>query len=215
MITGMHRHEILYIESTLGMSRKELAEIVGCSASSLYRASLGSRTERVMGKETELLQLVLRMTRALAHLYGKNIKMARMWLRISQPGTPPLVMQLTSVEKLVSITVELEQQMAAGKLLASPTAVPLAAPTTPATPVAPANLVSTSAPATSAAPVSPVSATRVVSHTNPSSPTPLDTTTQDVPAPPNVPAPIRWPVAFIVSAPPMPAALDSAASSTE
>ena len=104
----MHTQDISYIEHTLGISRGELAAIIGCSYSSLQRLSSGNRTDRIVGKEPEIIQILLRFSKALEHLYRDNAAMAKSWLRLHPPGALPPIKQIASLELLVCVTRELE-----------------------------------------------------------------------------------------------------------
>ena len=65
----------------LGFSGRELAAVLGVSASSLSRIATGRRTIDPASKEGELALLFLRVFRSLDALLGGDSEKSRLWLR--------------------------------------------------------------------------------------------------------------------------------------
>ena len=65
----------------LGFSGRELAAVLGVSASSLSRIATGRRTIDPASKEGELALLFLRVFRSLDALLGGDSEKCRLWLR--------------------------------------------------------------------------------------------------------------------------------------
>lgn len=103
--------QILHVEQTLGITRSELAVIVGCSYSSLQRLASGRRTEHVVGKEPEIIQMLVRITDAVVQLYQGDTDMAKHWMRMSPPGEHTPIKKMASLEKMVTIMCDLENSL--------------------------------------------------------------------------------------------------------
>ncbi|MCC6213483.1 MAG: DUF2384 domain-containing protein [Polyangiaceae bacterium] len=78
--SGVVTRATLRAAELLGMGQRELAAVVGVSASSLSRLGR-SRTIEIESKEGELALLFLRLYRSLDSLVGGDVAAARAWFR--------------------------------------------------------------------------------------------------------------------------------------
>lgn len=82
---------LLRAAQRVGVSREQLARVVGVSPATLSRAAQGKATIHPAKKEGELSLLFLRLYRSLMSLVGDDAQKAQQWLRSENTylGGPP------------------------------------------------------------------------------------------------------------------------------
>jgi transcriptional regulator with XRE-family HTH domain len=96
---------LLRTASSLGLSQKDTARIIGVSTASMSRVAAGERTLAPDSKEGELALLLIRLFRSLDALVGGKEEDARAWLHASNShlggGVPAARVQ--TIEGLVHV----------------------------------------------------------------------------------------------------------------
>ena len=104
---------LLRAAERLGVSARDLSDIVGASEATLSRLKQGAATTRLSGKSYELALLFIRLYRSLDAIVGGDDRSAREWLRnpnVALGGIP--LDRLRSINGLTHVLAYLDARRA-------------------------------------------------------------------------------------------------------